>query len=588
MTTPRRKKARDCFSVPIFRSLIAVLPVALLVVSVRSGSPALAASLRGPGPVAAGGHLVAPADSAISASQCGQWSVDTTADPQPVSVLLRFATVSSTDAWTVGWSSGADRPISTLTEHWNGFGWDLVPSPNPGRDINLLTGVSAVSSNDVWAVGYQFDDGVSRSLGMHWDGTDWQTVPTVDPGRRYDDLESVTATGTDDVWAAGRQSDDGGFFSPLFEHWDGTEWKSGGTGPRIDHSAYIQAITALTPSNVWAVGYQGDGSPFGTLIMHRSNRGWKIVPSPNVGIDNHLQGIAALSPTNIWAVGYEYDGTNYHSLAIHWDGSEWSVVPTPDSTEGQDYLRGVWARSPSDVWASGYSQDPNGNLFTLIEHWDGVDWTLMPAANPDPSNVLISVGGVRGRVWAAGFRSTGSDQRTLVESLHMCAGEAAGSSRSDTTRRSGARALQAGRFSRARVPTSPAQLLEPTADLKATIFDTDPAPFGEPILYGLSVRNKGPDGAVNVRLEDPIVAGLRYLQGYAIDLGSCSFDEANYAVICTIDYLDPPGGFNLTTFHVVVLAQIPGTFPNTFSVKSDVRDPKQRDNSATEETLVLP
>ncbi len=38
--------------------------------------------------------------------------------------------------------------------HWNGTAWSEVTSPNPGSAHNYLTGVIAVDSNNVWAVGY--------------------------------------------------------------------------------------------------------------------------------------------------------------------------------------------------------------------------------------------------------------------------------------------------------------------------------------------------------------------------------------------------------------------------------------------------
>src|SRR5436305_10209187 len=55
-----------------------------------------------------------------SATGCQTWTVDPTTNLQPVSVMLGIAAVSSSDAWSVGWQSGADRPIATLTQHWDG------------------------------------------------------------------------------------------------------------------------------------------------------------------------------------------------------------------------------------------------------------------------------------------------------------------------------------------------------------------------------------------------------------------------------------------------------------------------------------
>src|SRR5215467_14421256 len=55
---------------------------------------------------------------------------------------------SASDAWAVG-SAGS----SALILHWNGTSWARVPSPRPSSKYNALSGVSAVSPTDAWAVG---------------------------------------------------------------------------------------------------------------------------------------------------------------------------------------------------------------------------------------------------------------------------------------------------------------------------------------------------------------------------------------------------------------------------------------------------
>src|SRR6185437_11881171 len=49
--------------------------------------------------------------------------------------------------------------------------------------------------------------------------------------------------------------------------------------------------------------------------------------------DNRLQGVAVLSACDAWAVGFESGdrGDNPdQSLIEHWDGTSWTVVPSPD------------------------------------------------------------------------------------------------------------------------------------------------------------------------------------------------------------------------------------------------------------------
>ena len=96
--------------------------------------------------------------------------------------LNGVAVIGPNDAWAAGYGVSGNVPYGTLTEHWNGTAWQIVPSPNnatPGF-YNALDDVAAISSNDVWAVGgVPKDVGVSGNyvLLMHWNGSAWQLVP---------------------------------------------------------------------------------------------------------------------------------------------------------------------------------------------------------------------------------------------------------------------------------------------------------------------------------------------------------------------------------------------------------------------------
>jgi len=53
---------------------------------------------------------------------------------------------------------------------------------------------------------------------------------------------------------------------------------------------------------------------------------WNVVPSPNVGTGrNQLNGVAVISANDVWAVG---SGTGEKTLIEHWDGASWNVVPS--------------------------------------------------------------------------------------------------------------------------------------------------------------------------------------------------------------------------------------------------------------------
>jgi hypothetical protein len=116
------------------------------------------------------------------------------------STLFSISGTSSSDLGAVGASGN-----KTLTEHWDGFSWSLVSSPNGSLPVSQLAGVTAFGASDVWAVGFTANllTVTFRTLTMHWDGLAWTIVPSPNPGPEYDGLSSVAGIASGDVWAVG-------------------------------------------------------------------------------------------------------------------------------------------------------------------------------------------------------------------------------------------------------------------------------------------------------------------------------------------------------------------------------------------------
>src|SRR5207249_2539653 len=101
---------------------------------------------------------------------------------------------------------------------------------------------------------------------------------------------------------------------------------------------FLNGVTALSVKNVWAVGTEGNGNGGLTLVEHWTGTRWKVVASPNVNgsLSDSLSGVAAVAANNIWAVGNYYDASNSQQTLIeHWNGTSWSIVPSP--SRGQLY-----------------------------------------------------------------------------------------------------------------------------------------------------------------------------------------------------------------------------------------------------------
>src|SRR5437588_11575042 len=83
--------------------------------------------------------------------------------------------------------------------------WQIIASPNGSRQVNELHAVSALSENDVWAVGvsYNTDRTLGSTLIEHWNGSQWSVVPSPNPSSTVNLLEAVAAVATNDLQAVG-------------------------------------------------------------------------------------------------------------------------------------------------------------------------------------------------------------------------------------------------------------------------------------------------------------------------------------------------------------------------------------------------
>jgi hypothetical protein len=218
-------------------------------------------------------------------------------------ILTGVAAISPTDAWAVGYNLLSSSSTTTLAEHWDGAKWSIVSTPNPGgAGCPSFSAVAAVASNDVWAVGnyplYAPGCTVFGNLIEHWDGSSWQIVSTP-LGAGSGGFLGIVAISTSDVWAVGYHKTNGGGKpdTPLSAHWDGRRWTLFST-PVLKQSAIFTAVAATSGGQVWAVGELG--FPYGLLIERWNGNSWQVVGNGNAG---SLTGVAFSSPKQGWAVG---------------------------------------------------------------------------------------------------------------------------------------------------------------------------------------------------------------------------------------------------------------------------------------------
>ena len=303
-------------------------------------------------------------------------------------------------------------------------GFHTVASPN-GTGNNYLVSTSAVAANDVWAVGNStsatpFD----QPLAEHWNGTSWSIVSTPNPGSFNTDLTGVSAISTSDVWAVGvYQIDSAGDVNTFAEHWDGTRWTLSTSTVSPSSVSILTAVTAVSTSDVWAVGMYFDSnlSQFSTLVEQWNGTSWSLVSSPNPNADdNELFAVSAWSSTDVWAVGEQsLSGQPLQSLAEHWDGTVWATITTPN-LGGDNEIVGVNALEAGHAVGVGYGNFISGTSPRRGEGWDllaGAPSTNIGISGPGAGdNALLGVARSGGSVWAVGYwrNTTSSARQTLV------------------------------------------------------------------------------------------------------------------------------------------------------------------------------
>lgn len=414
-------------------------------------------------------------ESAAGASALHPNAWNLVSSPNPGSMqnsLNGVAAVSANDIWAVGYSSGT--PFSTgsvnsiniqvfsggqpLIEHWNGRQWSVIQKAGFNPALAILNGVAAVSANDVWAVGGFSNKNVrytEQTLIEHWDGTRWSIISSPNPGSALNILNEVSAISANDIWAVGYSSNNiitytsGGGSTyhlvardTLIEHWNGKQWSvipspNPGSMPfqvsafssqviKISEN-FLDGVSAIAADDVWAVGgttdsNTGTGPP---LIEHWNGSIWSVVPNPELFFGDlnsgYLNAVGGTSANDVWAVGASGLAHSYSQPLIeHWNGTQWSLIPALEAVGDRDFLSGIAAVSANDIWVAGSSPrtyPQQGQA--LIEHWNGSKWSLVPSPNPGPYNSFLNAiarDPHADRLWAVGYFGEGYDaERAITE-----------------------------------------------------------------------------------------------------------------------------------------------------------------------------
>jgi hypothetical protein len=351
--------------------------------------------------IAVGTALLLGASPALAS---GGWAT-VPAPPTGVNAsLMSVTSTSDTNAWAVGSENGRAGTgvgAKVLIDHWDGTSWSQVATPPTPQSTASLAAVSASSATDAWAVGRdQLNRSNFQPLGLHWDGTAWSVSPSLATALSGQLGVGVADISPTDAYAIGGHL--GSAHTGLLAHWDGTSWTQVTVPqpPSNNLSSDFDAISADGPNDVWIVGtFNLEVTPTElqreTYSLHFNGSTWSIVPMPAVSTSNvnnffSLDAVQANSPTDVWAVGSQGVIDSSSTLIEHFNGTSWSIVPSP-SPGNFGSLSGVTtSNAANNVWAVGSDQVPGLTFQTLTLNWNGTAWVTVPSPNGSTGSTVLN------------------------------------------------------------------------------------------------------------------------------------------------------------------------------------------------------
>ena len=227
-------------------------------------------------------------------------------------------------------------------------------------------------------------------------------------------IEGMAALASNNVWAVGEYDNlVSGGSEDRIEHWNGVSWSSSSAGT-ILQSEGLRAVAGKTANDVWAVGSYIDaahGNVAATEIKHWDGVSWSLVSSPNAmsggsPINSYLSSVVTLASNDVWAVGSAGTSDAGATLIEHWDGAQWSIVASPNvNGSDSDGLAGVSGSGSNDVWAVGLYTSLSASGGPLIEHWNGSSWSIVTINPALMGGEFLGVTATSlGNIWAVGYQ----------------------------------------------------------------------------------------------------------------------------------------------------------------------------------------
>ncbi|MBO2456708.1 hypothetical protein [Actinomadura violacea] len=283
---------------------------------------------------------------------------------------------------TTATGSGEKHAASSVAAA-EGTVWPIVQSTPTADKSNALGSLATAPDGTMWAAGGQYGSSDSKPILQRLTGDTWTDVALPAAASPYY-FNAVAATSASNLWVAGQLNTSGDTNAVL--HWNGKTWSTA----KFPYSFTPREIATAGAGSTWVVGF--------SEAKHWDGTAWADTP---IGVKPYA--ITAVSPTSAWVVGWAGEGK---PATAHWNGKSWTTIPFPDvagTVQGEiaSALSDVYAASDNDVWAVGTARvaDAAGKASSraMLAHWNGTKWTNVLGAAGTSMGKIASDGA--GGIW---------------------------------------------------------------------------------------------------------------------------------------------------------------------------------------------
>jgi hypothetical protein len=288
-----------------------------------------------------------------------------------------------------------------------------------------LVGVSCATTSSCHAVGENDPVGpylrLPNTFSEQWDGVGWRVRNSPNsPGAANGSLNAVSCRDATTCTGVGNYVNGSGHEMLVAESWNGASWSLQTTtdpadplGSSFNAVSCVSSVCAAVGESLYAPSIHV------TLAETWNGSSWALdaLPAPDGTSAETLLGVSCATAKDCTAVGDFTSHGRQSTLVEHWDGFQWSLESTP-VRRAPAALNAVSCTSASACTAVGFYTNGTGAQVTLAERWNGTAWSIQTTRNPAGASIAVlnSVSCIAtGECTAGGSFDAGSGPATLAE-----------------------------------------------------------------------------------------------------------------------------------------------------------------------------